>query len=101
MDGPYATGNFKVFLSAASYLGRGLISGKSYRVTKAFKDADGHDHPIGEQWVYLGSMFDRNYNDVSFCVRLGAAEEWRIPLIWKQEQQGDVVDHWDKYLAIA
>ena len=101
MDGPYAAGNFKVFLSASSWVERGLFGGNAYRVIKAFKDADGDEHAIGEEWPYLGSMFDRNYNEVSFCIRLGNAEEWSIPLIWRRDQQGDIVDHWDKYLAMV
>lgn len=31
-----------------------LVPGKTYRVIQAFADFDGHAHPEGEEWQFLG-----------------------------------------------
>jgi len=41
-------------------VGRGcahLVPGKCYRVVKAFTDFDRDEHPVGEEWSYIGTAF--------------------------------------------
>ncbi len=32
-----------------------LVRGERYRVIKPFRDADGDEHPIGEEWIFVSS----------------------------------------------
>ena len=43
--------------TASATAGNISSPGKRYRVIKAFKDFDRQDHPIGEEWTYIGTAF--------------------------------------------
>jgi hypothetical protein len=58
---------------------------------KPFVDLDGHTHPAGECWTFLGSTFQPHDDGLSLFVQIGAAE-WHIRLQDRAEAQRAVVD---------
>ena len=84
MTGPFPPGTYRA--TPAPPAGRGEVPqlgrGRTYCVTKAFRDSDGDDHPVGETWTYLGSTFFYYDDLLNVHVRLASGEEWSIPLIW-------------------
>lgn len=78
-----------------------LVQGQLYRVVTAFVDADGDEHPVDEEWEYLGGAFNKFYNEVEFWIRRASGEEWMIPLIWHPDNQQDVIEHTQRYIVPA
>jgi len=75
MQGPYRIGSqgSPVTPAQGDWERTRLVRGERYRVIKMFRDADGDEHPIGE--------------------------EWKIPLIWKPDRHMDVIENWQLFLA--
>lgn len=101
MQGPYSPGTFSKLPapSELSWERTGPARGQTYRVIKAFDDADGHEHPVGERWLFLGGMFNKFDDEWTLCVQLSSGEEWKIPLSWRADKQGNVLEHWQAYLT--
>jgi hypothetical protein len=101
MDGPYVPGTYKALVppSQWDWERSHLVRGQRYRVVKAFVDAEGDQHPVGEDWVFLMGMFSRFDNELSLCVRLASGDEWRIPLVWKPEAQQEIIENFLQYVA--
>jgi hypothetical protein len=57
-----------------------LRAGRRYRVVEPFTDFDGHLHPAGEEWVFLGSSYLPHDDGVSWFVSLDGDMEWHIRL---------------------
>jgi hypothetical protein len=72
--------------------------GETYRVIKTFRDGDADEHPVGEEWVFLGSWFNKFENESLFWVRLDCGEEWKIPLVWEKDRHEEILVHWQDYL---
>ena len=71
--------------------------GKTYRVIKAFRDGDADEHLVGEEWVFLGSWFNKFYDEYFFWVRFTSDEEWKIPLVCEKDRQEEILVHWQNY----
>jgi hypothetical protein len=80
---------------------RAFVRGETYQVSKAFVDADGDEHPIGEQWTFISSMYSRFDSEMILCTRIPSGEEWMIPLIWEEEKQGEIIENWTAYFSLA
>jgi hypothetical protein len=101
MDGPYPPSTFKALASQSNWdleTGR-VVRGQRYQIIKVFKDADGHQHPVGENWIFLMQTFNRLDDDLSLCVQLESGDEWRIPLLWKPDAQQKVIESFLRYIA--
>ncbi len=100
MKGPYSLGTYSQLPppTAFGWERTGPARGKTYRVTQAFRDADGHEHLPGETWMFLGGMFNKFDDEWTLCVRFASGEEWRIPLGWGADRQENVLEHWQDYL---
>ena len=69
-----------------------LEASRKYRVVQAFTDNDGHSHPIGEEWTFLGFSFLPYDDGLSWFVSLDGKQEWHIPMQWRPEAEGKVID---------
>jgi hypothetical protein len=100
MRGPFKNGTLGnlVTQSQGHWEKRNLIRNQRYEVVKPFLDSDGDEHPVGEEWCFIGSMFSKFDDEITICVRVMSGEEWKFSLIWKQNKQTDVIEHWREYL---
>ena len=78
-----------------------LSSGRSYVVVTEFTDFDGDVHRVGETWVFVGFCFLPHDDGMSFFVATDLESEWHIPLQWRPERQGAVLDNLAAYLEPA
>ena len=78
-----------------------LVRGQSYRVIKAFVDADGDRHSIGEEWCFITSMFSRFEDELVICVRSKADEEWKVPMVWTPNAQQEIIENFNCYVVPA
>ncbi len=78
-----------------------MTPGKRYRVIKSFRDFDGQDHPIGEEWTYLGTAFLPYDDGLSLFVSLDGDREWHIRMQDRAEEQGPILDRLQDYVALA
>jgi hypothetical protein len=76
-----------------------LVRGGRYRVTKAFRDADGDEHLTGEEWIFVSTLFSKFDDELTLCIRDVGGNEWKIPLDWKINNQQDVIENWQQYVA--
>lgn len=74
-----------------------FVRDASYRVIKQFVDADGHEHPPGEEWRFITGMFDRQYGRVELCIGLSSGEEWILPLKWASQDK--IIENYRDYFA--
>ena len=93
MRGPFEEGYWMKFakqhgftVSQTPQLTR-MSYGTPFRVTKAFVDADGDYHPVGEEWTFIMSMFNRLASLYVICAAGPSREEWEIPI-----ERRDVLD---------
>jgi Domain of unknown function (DUF3601) len=80
---------------------RHLEAGKRFRVIKAFKDFDGQEHPVGEEWTYLGTAFLPYDDGRSIFVSLDGEREWHIRMQDRAEEQGPILDRLHEYVGPA
>jgi len=73
--------------------------GKRYRVIKAFTDFDRQEHPVGEEWTYLGTAFLPYDDGRSLFVSLDGTCEWHIRMQDRAEEQGPILDRFHEYVA--
>jgi hypothetical protein len=78
---------------------RHLVKGKRYRVVKAFVDFDRIEHPVGEEWVYIGTAFLPYDDGRSIFVSLDGEREWHIRMQDRGDEQGPILDRLDEYVA--
>jgi Domain of unknown function (DUF3601) len=70
-----------------------LVAGSRYRVAHEFRDFDGQLHPVGEHWQFLGFSFLPYDDGLSLFVSFDGTREWHIPMQWRPETQGKILDH--------
>ena len=99
MIGPHPAGTFKPIVPPSGWEVGRMVRGKRYRVIYAFKDADGDEHPVGENFVFLAEMFNHFDNEVNICVQSASGKEWRIPLVWKPDAQQEIIENIARYLS--
>ena len=78
-----------------------LAAGRRYRVIRAFTDFDGAEHPVGEEWTFLGCAFLPYDDGLSWFVSLDGEREWHIRLQWRDEAQGPMIDTLANYIQPA
>jgi hypothetical protein len=66
---------------------------------KAFRDADGLTHPLGETWTFLASIFSPYDDELLIAVALPDASEWRIRMIWTPDGQDRVIERFTNYVV--
>jgi hypothetical protein len=101
MIGPHPRGTFKPIVPPSAWEASRMVRGKQYQVIKAFKDANGDEHLVGENWVFLMKMFNRFDDELNLCVLSASGEEWRIPLIWKREGEQEVIENVARYVSLV
>lgn len=74
-----------------------LLPGKDYTVIKSFTDFDGMVHAIGETWTYQGTHF-LPYDDGLTLHVLINNKEVVYRLQWREEEQGEIIDNFKKYV---
>ena len=99
MIGPFDKGHWTARGCDRSF--QNLASGRRYAVVAPFSDFDGDLHPIGEDWTFVGAAFLPYDDGQSLFVSLDGAREWHIRLQWRPDQQGEILDHFDRYVQPA
>ena len=74
-----------------------LITGKSYKVTKTFKDYDGITHAVGESWRFVGKNFLPYEDGLSLHVESNG-QNVPLRLQWRQETQGEIIDNFSDFV---
>jgi hypothetical protein len=78
-----------------------LLPGRRYRVSQAFFDYEGEEHPVGEEWTYLGHNFLPYEDGLSLFVSLDGEQAWHIRMQWTEEAQGAILDDLENYITDA
>jgi hypothetical protein len=78
-----------------------LSRGVAYRVTASFLDADGDDHHVGEKWTFRGSWFSKFDDEITLFIVHSDDSHGRIPLLWKPNAQGEVIEDASRFLVPA
>ncbi len=101
MKGPYPTGSSVVPQAPNEWEIGSAVRGQRYRVIKQFVDGDEDSHPVGEEWLFLGAMFDRQFDDYVLCVQSSSGQEWAIKLNARpaRKHESDVVDNFLDFVA--
>jgi hypothetical protein len=76
-----------------------LDAGQRYRVIRPFTDFDGTEHPVGEEWTFLGCAFVPYDDGLSWFVSLDGEREWHIRMQWRDESQGRIIDALSAYVG--
>ena len=58
-----------------------------------FVDTDGDQHPVGEQWTYIGSWFSKFDDEVTLFVSQSDGTNLVFSLKWTPEAQQHVIEH--------
>ena len=74
-----------------------LITGKSYKVTKTFKDYDGITHAVGESWRFVGKNFLPYEDGLSLHIESNG-QNVPLRLQWRQETQGEIIDNFSDFV---
>lgn len=98
MQGPQPRGFWTGHNAGGGRQHQFLKADHRYRVIKEFVDHDSSRHPIGEEWVFLGYSFLPYEDGMSFFVSLAGEQEWLIPLQWRDEQQGAILNALGEYV---
>ena len=78
-----------------------MSRGQSFEVIKAFEDADGDLHQVGEAWTLVGTGFNKFEDEMWVGVRTADGTEWQMPLVWNEGCQADVLERWETYVRAA
>ena len=74
-----------------------LITGKSYKVTKTFKDYDGITHVVGESWRFMRKDFLPYEDGLSLHVESNG-QNMTLRLQWREETQGELIDNFSDFV---
>jgi hypothetical protein len=97
MTGPYKPGTS----ARPEWLGQYfLVCNQRYRVLKAFFDTDGDEHPVGEEWRFVGNTINNYDSEVTFVVRCANGDEWQFILGDEPDRQHEVLAHIAEYLTV-
>jgi hypothetical protein len=100
MFGPFPAGHLVKRGSEPRGFGH-LQPGMRCRVVRDFVDFDGDLHPVGETWTLLGSSFLPYEDGLGLFVSLDGSGEWNLPLQWRPDAQGAILDAFAEYVAPA
>ncbi|HEX5106656.1 MAG TPA: hypothetical protein VFV87_22705 [Pirellulaceae bacterium] len=103
MKGPFIRGSHRGItrIAPGPWEEHILIRGHRYRVVKEFKDEDGDLHPIGEDWVFVGSLFSPHDELMLVVVRTRPVFEWEFELEWRSSERDNVVEHFGDYVELV
>ena len=74
-----------------------LIPGQRYRVTRAFTDHDGGQHPVGEMWVFETTHFVPYHDGLTLHVSVqGMPQVYRLQ--WLPEEQGALIENFTDFV---
>ena len=76
-----------------------LEPGKRYRVVKEFTDFDREIHPVGEEWVFIGTAFLPYDDGRSLFVSADGTREWHIRMQDREEEQRGILDTLYEYVV--
>ena len=74
-----------------------LISGRTYRVTKTFKDYDGITHAVGESWRFVSKDFLPYEDGLSLHIE-SHGQNMTLRLQWRAETQGELIDNFSDFV---
>jgi hypothetical protein len=78
-----------------------LVPGRRYRVARPFVDFDGVDHPVGEEWLFLGSRYQVYDDGLSLFVSLDGEQEWHIRLRNTDPDQGALLAAFADHVVVV
>jgi len=84
--------------SDIGWLWQALKPGLKYRVCRAFTDADGDAHSVGEEWQLRNCSFDKFDDEVTVFVTKTDGTRWSFRLTWSSCTQGDTIERPMAYL---
>ena len=101
MRGPFAVGTIgnRNSPSDKNWETGKFVRGALYRVSHSFLDSDGDEHPAGEQWTFISSLYSKFEDELTICIRKQNGEEWKISLTWNKDAQGFIIEHWEDYFT--
>lgn len=99
MQGPYPAGTVRPTDYPTTPWEQCLTRGTTYRVVKAFRDADGDSHVPGETWTYLASAFSPYDDELLINVSGPGGSEWSIRMIWTPERHQSVIEAFTEYVS--
>lgn len=76
-----------------------IVRGQRYRVTRAFTDADGVLHPVGEEWTFTASKFSRFEDEYVISVRFDAGGTMSFGLICQEDRQYGIIRNFSEYVV--
>ena len=100
MNGPYERGTFDDIPKPSDWdwEKKRMQRGAVYRIVVPFVDADGDEHGVGEEWVFISTMFSRFDDELTICVRRDG-HEWKIPLFWTPDAHGNLIENFNNYVV--
>lgn len=75
-----------------------MVRGQKYRVTRAFTDADGVLHPVGEEWTFTASKFSRFEDEYVISVQFELGGVVSFGLICQEDRQYGVIRNFSEYV---
>lgn len=101
MKGPYPSGTWisDSPVSQWDWERTRLVRGHKYKVVKSFVDAHGDRHSVGEEWLFITTMFSKFDDELILCVRTDAGDEWTISLRWKPGLQEEIIENFSDYVS--
>ncbi|MDR2214454.1 MAG: DUF3601 domain-containing protein [Nevskiaceae bacterium] len=76
-----------------------LNAGKRYHVTREFLDYDRSIHPVGENWMFMGSSFLPYEDGWSLFVSPDGKHEWMFRMQSRPEEQAAILNSLAEYVA--
>lgn len=76
-----------------------LIRGEQYRVIKPFFDADQKEHPVGEEWIFISSMFSKFDDEYILQVSPFNGGKNSLRLRCEKDQQDEIINHFINYVT--
>lgn len=78
-----------------------MKAGESYRVAQAFTDYDKFDHPIGEEWEFLGSAFLPYDDGYSLFVSKDGEREWMLRVQDREDEQAELIRNFENFVTLV
>lgn len=78
-----------------------LKPGTRYRVILEFRDYDGVQHPVGEEWVFRGYNIFPYDDGHTLFVEFSSGNEGEIRLQWHRKSQAHILESLERYVMPA
>ena len=101
MQGPLPNGSFRGMTQPPHWEEGRLLRGKKYRVIKEFVDFEGDIHPVGEEWVFVASMFSHYDELLLIGIRDSSGVEWKFHLEASPSDQHQVMRSFLEYVTLV